>query len=132
MSERSRRYCFTINNFTGTTLSGIKELEYSYIIVGEETGKGGTCHYQGYIEFKNAKTFSAVIKMFKKKAHVEICKGSTLQNKKYCSKGKVVLEEGTPSEQGKRNDLKAIKEIIVTGGTIKEMVENKKSGIIRD
>ncbi len=70
-------------------IQDIKE-KFQYIIYGRErcptTGKR---HLQGYCYFKNAKSLSAVKKLFKDDTiHLEAAKGSTAQNIKYCSKGK--------------------------------------------
>lgn len=85
---RSRKYCFTINNYSSIEYK--KTIDYClknslYYIVGKETGEQGTHHLQGYVEYKNQCSFSS-IKQGLPRAHIEKAKGSKEQNWKYCSK----------------------------------------------
>ncbi len=88
----SKRWCFTLNNWTNTQLVElVKEFETSKMnyFIGEEVGKEGTPHLQGYIESK--KVFRP-IERYKKicNAHWEKCKGNRASNTVYCNKdGKV-------------------------------------------
>lgn len=123
--SRFRRFALTWNNYTEDTLDTVVNTGHSYIIVGEEIGASGTPHYQIYVEYAQAKTFSAVIKAFKKKAHIEVAKADASKNRDYCKKQKVIFEEGTPKAQGSRNDLKIIKGCIQTGKGIKTMLESE-------
>lgn len=62
---RTRGYCFTINNPIDADDEEIELLKdiAKYIIVGKEYGDGEqTLHYQGYVSFKDAKTFTTVKK----------------------------------------------------------------------
>lgn len=124
--RRFRRFCLTWNNYDEKSLDTIVNCGFSYLIVGEEVGKNGTPHYQIYVEFNNALTFSAIIKRFKKKCHVEVARATEEKNREYCSKQKVIFEEGTPFKQGDRNDLKDIKIEITKGSNIRTMLENEK------
>ena len=58
MNKRTRNVCFTGFNETGYKFN---EKQMKYLVVGKEicptTGKE---HWQGYVELKNAKTFSAI------------------------------------------------------------------------
>lgn len=121
--ERKRRFCITWNNYTDDSLDLIKKLKYSYVIVGKEKGKKETPHYQIYIEFKHAKTFTEVINAFKKKCHIEIAKGNAEQNQTYCSKQETIFEDGTPKKQGKRNDLLNIRDNITDGMGVRDIVD---------
>lgn len=75
------------NSYEEQHINKIKE-KFQYIIYGKEicpTTKKK--HLQGYCYFKNAKSMSAVKKIFKDNAiHLEPAKGSVAQNIKYCSK----------------------------------------------
>ena len=88
LSTRSRKWCFTLNNYSETELKLIlvrlETLKHIYI-VGEEIGEQGTPHLQGYIEGKNAIKWDTLKKILPK-AHIEPCKGSRKQNVIYCSK----------------------------------------------
>lgn len=123
---RSRKYCFTINNFTDTDVQkilDISECKLNYLIVGEEIGESGTPHLQGYIHWKNAILFKSMKKMFPR-AHYELTKGTDNENKVYCSKDKKLIREvGEPSGgQGKRTDLEEIKHRILSGENLAEVV----------
>jgi len=86
-NTRSRRWCFTLNNYTLEEKSHISALFQNsvYFIQGEEVGAEGTPHLQGYVEFKHQKTLSA-LKKINKRIHWEIARGNRDQNIKYCSK----------------------------------------------
>lgn len=106
MNSRARRFAFTQYDL---------EFEYeklgnvNYLIVGLETCPStGRKHHQGYVEFNSQRTKQSVIKKLNK-CHVEIAKGNSKENIKYCKKeGHIVLETGEPTAQGKRMDLEAI------------------------
>lgn len=123
--RRYRRFCLTWNNYNKDSLNTIVKCGFSYLIVGEEVGKSGTPHYQIYVEFKDALTFSSVIKRFKKKCHVEVARADEEKNREYCSKQTVIFEEGEPFKQGSRNDLKVIKDEVKKGTNIRAMLENE-------
>lgn len=133
MANGNRRHCFTLNNYTQEQ---IEFLEYwdtaTYICFSQEIAPTtGTPHLQGYFETENQYTISALVKK-----HLKICKGIHLEpakanaekNKAYCSKtinidlneGKW-FERGEPKEQGKRNDLKYIKDEIIKGKSVDEI-----------
>ncbi len=123
--RRFRRFTFTINNWSNETLDGIAAIDYRYVIIGNEIGaEKGTPHLQGYIEMNVARTFTAMIKIFKKRAHLEVAMGTDEQNRLYCTKDNLIYEDGTPAQQGARNDIKALKPAICSGKTIKEMIED--------
>lgn len=123
---RSRAWCFTLNNPTDEEKKYIKENDlkkFSYVIVGQEQGESGTPHLQGYIEYKDQKTFM-VMKKILPRCHLESRKGTALQNKTYCSKeGNLLREEGVISKQGKRNDLEEIKALAQNGAGMREILE---------
>ena len=106
--------CFTGFNETGYEFN---ENQMKYLVVGKEicptTGKE---HWQGYVELKNAKTFSAIKKLFKdNKLHLEERKGNALQASNYCKKDGKYIEFGELSSQGVRSDLVALKDDILAG-----------------
>jgi hypothetical protein len=102
--DRSRRWCFTINNPPSDPQlpPGAK-----YQVYGREFGAGGrehgTLHLQGYIIFESMKSLKQVKKVYPR-AHWEIARGSTQANIEYCSKEGDVYEFGerplTKEEQG--------------------------------
>ena len=119
---RSRAWCFTINNYNELQLNKLKEIKYTYIIVGDEVGDSGTSHMQGYIYFANAITFESIKKQIPT-AHIEQAKGNAKQNTEYCSKQKVLFVDGEMPVSGKRTDLEEVRELIKEGKGMKDIVE---------
>lgn len=115
---RSRRWCFTdfavveVDDFPNCT----------YLVVGKEvcpnTGKD---HWQGYVEFANARTLGGVKKMLPF-AHWEPAKGSAADNLKYCSKeNDMVVLYGFPSQQGERTDLGKVRDMVQAGDGMRQI-----------
>lgn len=110
MAPGNRNWCFTVNNWTPSDWSALVAAEVRYLCMGQEKGAGGTAHIQGFLVFKNQKSFNAVRAWFAsllghERAHVEAARGDTLQNLEYTSKeGGVFFEKGdrplTPKEKG--------------------------------
>lgn len=78
----------------------------------EEAPSTGLPHFQGYVQFKNAKALSALKKMHKT-AHWEERQGTHEQAKQYCMKEDTRIEGPFEfgqerNEQGRRNDLDAL------------------------
>ena len=116
MAQRSRAYCFTVqvqlaNNQAADYKEHLGKLldDASYSIYQlEKAPTTGQPHLQGYVYYKNARSFSAVKKLCNS-AHLEIAKGSAEDNQKYCSKSSSRLmgpwESGVLPKPGKRNDM---------------------------
>lgn len=85
LSTRSRHWVFTLNNYTQNDIKNICKFNAEYVFQ-EETGEKGTKHLQGYLGFKNARTFSSMKKL-ESRAHWEICK-DRIASIIYCSKEK--------------------------------------------
>jgi len=110
MGERHRSWTITINNYSDSDIFGMKQFFKlcEYGICGKETGEQETPHLQAYARLIDALTL-AKVKKYLPRAHLEIAKGSDIQNQEYCSKQKDFFEVGTPSkEQGKRNDINEV------------------------
>lgn len=88
-SDRLRRYCFTLNNWTPEELSHITQTFEKWkclYIMGKEVGEEcGTPHLQGYVEFRVQKKFT-VMKKLNRRIRWKICDGNRESNLKYCSK----------------------------------------------
>lgn len=122
MAQRFRNWCFTYNNYPINL--GIKNMTeeackaffgaFKYLVIGFETGENGTPHWQGYIDFTNARTLGG-LKRIDKNIHWEPRKGTWDQAVEYCMKDGEYVEYGTPNEQGKRTDLVTIKDEILNG-----------------
>lgn len=95
--ERSRKWCFTLPNYTEEELDKISGIECLYLIYGQEIAPTtNTPHLQGFIIFKSQKRLTT-LKKFLERAHWEVAKGSVEQNITYCSK-----EDPSPYERGDR------------------------------
>ena len=134
---QSRKWQLTINNPTekGFTHERIRaELDslksVVYWCMADEIGENGTYHTHIYIQGKGAMRFSTIKKRFDS-AHIEMAKGTALQNREYVSKsGKWEKDkkhetcvDGTFEEwgempverQGARNDLADLHAMVKEG-----------------
>lgn len=125
--SRARAYTYTINNYTQEDIDCLKGLTYQYLIYGREVAPTtGTRHLQGYIYFKEAKTFTSIKKKLPS-AHIEVAKGTPEQNRSYCIKDNDYEEFGTIPKQGKRTDIETIREQVNEGLGMEEIVETATS-----
>jgi len=85
--ERTRSWCYTLNNYTEEERDGLRALSCAYNVFGYERGDEGTPHLQGYIHFKEKKSLQAVKKVMPR-AHLEPRKGTVDQAVDYCKKKK--------------------------------------------
>lgn len=97
MSSRSRGFCFTINNYTRREELDVKEVDCDYLVYGREVGESGTPHLQGFLRFRNARTFTSVSKLLPR-AHVEIAR-NVQASIEYCKKGGDFFEKGDQPQQ---------------------------------
>lgn len=86
---RSRKFCFTVNNYTPDDEEALRKLAGSetvvYLIYGKEVGsKCGTPHLQGFVYYRNPRHETAVRKSIR--GHVEVANGTVDQNVAYVSK----------------------------------------------
>lgn len=127
--SKSRAFCFT--DFTKDK-EFYNNLDPAYMIIGEEVCPStNMIHWQGYIRFNNQRHFNQVQKQFQPR-HIEICKGSSSSNIKYCSKDhNIVLEIGERPKQGKRSDLEAVAELVSSGATLKDIAEEHPTQVIK-
>lgn len=129
--NRTRNYCFTLNNYTEedeltlTQYEGNKQIKY--LIVGKEIGEQGTPHLQGFIIFQNAKTFNQVKAFLGDRYHIERTIGSAQQNIAYCSKDNEYIEFGELPQQGSRKDIQQVKQMVKEGKSMSEIVEQATS-----
>jgi len=137
MSNKSRDYSFTVNNYSDLEYTAIKSIDCRYLVVAEEVGEEGTPHLQGYIYFDNPISFSSIKKKIPR-AHLEETVGTPQQNRTYvvgpyAKNGKVKpfnplhIEKGNIPEQGKRNDISQIREQITAGLGMRQIVETATS-----
>ena len=136
----AKRWCFTLNNYTESDLKRIKESltedEVTYAVVGKETGKQGTKHLQGFVNFKRKVRLNQVNMFVTGRAHLEKAKGSDIQNKNYCTKeGDIILNVGTATnttEKGGGNSMKIARvtaQKMAEGSTIEETANDDEMWI---
>lgn len=85
---RSRKYVFTINNYSDTQYDNFFKLaaKATKWIIGKEVGEMGTPHLQGYVEFKNARYRRSIKKDITGEFWIKGAKKSYENNYQYCSK----------------------------------------------
>lgn len=87
----------------------------------ESSGVGvGTPHLQMACYFKNARTFKS-IKDVNDRLHLEVMKGTPRQAFDYCTKERHVVWGVEPTGQGKRSDMKEIKDAALGGASRLEL-----------
>lgn len=132
MVSKSRGFTFTINNYTENQADTLKQhlldsFNIRYMIAGKEIAPTtGTKHIQGFLFTNNPVNQSAVIKKLKQfnSPHIEIAKGTPLQNKNYCSKeNNLLFEYGEIPINGKRNDLNQVADKIKNGLSLLELYQ---------
>ncbi len=123
--SKHRSYCFTLNNYTDEDEQRIQNIDAKYLIYGREVAPTtGTRHLQGYVQFKNPKSFNSTKKTLGKNAHLEVASGNPEQNKAYCVKEDTMyFEKGEVQSQGKRTDLAIIREVLKETNKMSEVVE---------
>ena len=114
MTQRSRGFCFTLNNYSQEDIECMRSVakDCCYCIFGYEKGESETPHLQGYLYFKNARSWKNTVKLCEK-WHLECAKGKPYDNFIYCSKGDNFEEFGErPRGAGKRSDIDTACEIV--------------------
>lgn len=95
--QRSRRWCFTLNNWTEEECDKLSGLDCEYLIYGFENAPStGTPHLQGYVVFKNARSFNS-LHNFNERIHWEEARFDHEFCINYCSKN-----DPNPYEKGVR------------------------------
>lgn len=118
---RSKRWCFTLNNFTEDdeiwllNLYENGDMDVSYLIFEEEHMQDGTPHLQGYIEFNKRKRMQQVKNAINQRAHVEVARGTPQQNIAYCSKEGDPYEFGDHTSAGETNQWAHIRTLVHEG-----------------
>lgn len=111
--ERSRNWCFTINNYTEQNVWELNDIECRYMVYQYEQSQTGTPHIQGFIVFQNARRLTTVRSMRAfRRAHLEVAHGSVEANVAYCTKqttrcaGTEPIERGNkPKSQAEKGDM---------------------------
>lgn len=113
----SKRWCYTLNNYTDNEVEAAKKIECLYHVFGYEEGDNGTPHLQGFITFKGNKRLSALKKILSR-AHWEVAKGTSAQAADYCRKDGNYWSTGTEPSPGKRTDLEVACEMLKQGQSL--------------
>lgn len=94
-NQRSRGWCFTLNNYTLWDDADIDRLaeEAQYLIYGKERGENDTPHYQGFVYFSTLKSFNQ-LRDYLPRAHVEKQRGTLDAAIEYCKKEGDFVERG--------------------------------------
>ncbi|UBR88846.1 putative replication-association protein [Mongoose-associated circovirus] len=135
-SAAAYRWCFTVNNWTEEEyglITSIPRSSVKYLILGKEVGESGTPHLQGFVNFVKKRRLGEVKKLpgFTR-AHVEVARGTDLENQRYCQKGSQYLEIGCPSRQGKSCKLtEAVKVLQESKGDLKKVATEYPEVYIR-
>lgn len=130
-NKPSKRWVFTVNNWTPEDETLFQQLDCRYLVYGREVGESGTPHLQGFATFKSAKRLSALKKVHQT-AHWEVAKGTSLQAADYCKKDGDYFEKGDTPSQGKRTDLLEIAEALKTGKSLLEVSDMAPDTYIRN
>lgn len=124
---RARNICFTAW-CDNDTIQYDKEC-MKYLIIGVEVcPETGKKHLQGYVEFSKTMDFSKMKEVLGgAETHLEKRRGSAQQASDYCTKEGSFKSFGEISRQGKRNDIDEVKDIIKSGGNLREITESTSS-----
>lgn len=104
MSQVSKTWCFTLNNYTPDDEACFQEWPgVSYLVYGREVSSTGTKHLQGFVTFRKACRFPSVKKL-QPRAHWESarCAAASIH---YCKKDGDYVEIDH-RKQGQRNDVR--------------------------
>lgn len=103
-NTRSRKYVFTINNYTDDDIARLANMGTRYLCYGKEVGEQGTPHIQGFLYYKNAKSFKSLKKNLPR-ARIQVAEGSVESNVEYCSKEMEFTEIGTKPRKYNRTKM---------------------------
>lgn len=127
----SRRWCWTLFNYTTLDEAYFQALDCKYTVVGKEvcpTTK--RAHLQGFTIFNGNKRLSA-LKKLNKQVHWEPTIKSSLVAADYCKKEGDFFEKGDIPSPGKRTDLEEVVTMIKAGKSIHEIADEATSSFIK-
>lgn len=126
--KRYRNICFTDYDVDLFHMIDWQEWDkLSYIVLGLETcPTTGRKHLQGYAEAHDQITLNT-LKAFAPLAHFEERKGTAEEAAIYCKKEGDYFEKGSIKEQGKRNDIAEVKNLMSKGHGMAHIISNTNS-----
>lgn len=142
--QRARGWTWTRNNPPMTPddlLTTFREdARIRYAVFQREVGENGTPHYQGYFEFHQPVTLTAVTRLVPG-AHFEKRRGTMQQAADYCKKDDTRADgESGPWEHGEipeefapgaRTDLRELKEAIFSGKTKRQILDEYTDAVAK-
>lgn len=141
--NRSRRWCFTLNNYTEENELAIQhECQHgrciSYLIYGREVApETGTPHLQGFFILRTAKSLGGIRRClpqwgWPQGLHLETTRGSVNSNIDYCSKfDQSPFIFGEAPQQGTRSDLLEVTAAIAGGASVRDIAESNPVEFIK-
>lgn len=147
---RHRAWAFTLNNYTDDDRRRLESIGEGGIVKylcyqPERSPTTQTPHLQGYIVFRNARTFGGARGIIGTTAHIEVARGSCEQNVEYCSKdesrdttagfgfvefGDRESASGTGCGSGSRTDLAVIAKRLRDGASVQEIAQDHPASYI--
>ncbi len=121
-----------MNNYTEEDENLVKETFNNescvFAVIGLEVGENGTKHMQGFLHFRTRRTFKS-IKSILPAAHIEIARGTDIENQNYCKKeNNVLLEIGVPAvtkdSQHSLLDAYHLVELVVNGQDLCDLLHS--------
>lgn len=139
--QRSRGFCFTINNIQLPLCQQLQVVgqlpHFRYAIAQEEEAATGTHHYQGYVEFDRTVRWNA-LRASMPGAHIERRFGSRDQAREYCRKADTRVPGTEPQEVGRwilgpgaRTDLEELADEVRAHRSMRQIAGNFPSQFIR-
>lgn len=105
MSQPSKSWCLTLNNYTQAEYDSILEWPVTYGVIGKEIAPAtGTPHLQAYFTFLKAHRLTALNKLLPR-GHWLIAKGSDIDNYIYCNKSKDSIVIGSKQAKAASSSL---------------------------
>lgn len=117
-----RNYFITINNYTDLEYTILIDLSARYLCIGKEVGKKSCVpHLHACVCFENARSFNAIKKLLPR-ARIEKMNGTPQQARTYAIKEGDFAEWGILPQQGKRNDIEKVKDLVQEGNNMREII----------
>lgn len=118
-SKRVRDFCFTLNNYTENEILDLHNIGFTggetgnvvYLVIGKEQGANLTKHLQGFVSWKNGKTFKRTKDLLGERVHLEERRGTPFQAMVYCKKDGCWEQWGTEPKQKTKSQKELQREV---------------------